>query len=92
MQQSDRNQYSYQRIDIAENGSFLARNRFEVGEIEAVGDAGVGQTEDQQAEQAFAVQYFGMQAGGGKDIGKQYGDGSDKEPSGSEEAQFGPGR
>jgi len=86
-EQRHRYDNGHQRIDIAENGGFLSRYRFKIGEIEAVGHAGMYKAEDQQAEQTFAVEDFGMEPRGAQDIGQKHGNSGQKLQDGAVEAR-----
>ena len=55
-QQGYRKEDRYQRINIAENGGFLAAQILERSEIEAIGNAGVQKTYNQKADPTCAVQ------------------------------------
>ena len=74
-EQRDRKQDRNERVDVGKQSRLLTRKAPERGEIQAIGEAGVHQTYDEQEDPTSAIQRREMETARERHVGRQHGNG-----------------
>ena len=85
-QDGDGDDYGYQRVDVAEDGGFLAGELLQGGEVHAVGDAGVYKTHDEKIDPADSIHAAQGNTAGEGHVGHQNQNGGQKLQEGAVDA------